>query len=123
MEKNIDLRYYFETIKAYLIESTNIVPLFKKDGISLETFDIHKILLNIKGCSNDEILERFLDGVNNEYGIRKKFKKFNMNVIIYSNINYKLEKNPNFITYAYSCITNEILMLLRKNYIIVTIKI
>ena len=97
MEKNIDLRYYFETIKAYLIESTNIVPLFKKDGISLETFDIHKILLNIKGCSNDEILKRFLDGANNEYGIRKKFKKFNMNVIIYSNINYKLEKNPNFI--------------------------
>ena len=97
MENNIDLRYYFETIKAYLIESTNIVPLFKKDGISIETFDIHKILLNIKGCSNDEVLERFLDGVNNEYGIRKKFKKFNMNVIIYSNINYKLEKNPNFI--------------------------
>ena len=28
---------------------------------------------------------------------------------------FNYEKNPNFITYAYSCITNEILMLLRKN--------
>ena len=28
---------------------------------------------------------------------------------------FNYEKNPNFITYAYSCITNEILMFLRKN--------
>ena len=94
-DSRTDPRWYNETIMSYLIELTTIKTVFEREEINF--IPLNDILSRLKGGDEELIEYEFLVKVNEFYEFHKDTcRKELRNVVIYTNVDKKLEKDDKF---------------------------
>lgn len=91
-------RYYYETLWDCMGWKSNIKEVFESQGLSKRVFrtNISNILRSIKDSSPEDILDNFLQELNNLYLKYKEMDDEKINIIMYTNIPKKFKDNDKF---------------------------
>lgn len=95
----IDNNYYYESLWDFMVHNSNIRELFNEYELSkyVFTWNCFKILNKIKDSSDENLLDDFENEINVVFEEYKNYQKERINVVIYTNIQYKFKSNSKLL--------------------------